>query len=410
MRTWASQVLLGAAGLLSCVDAQAFFGSVQAELDACEGDTFVYLGCFSDFEANAGEFFNFKPQAFITSLSDPSMTFPGWDPGSPFNNTVTPLSCARVCRGFGYKYTSLRDNSCECATQMPLGYAADATAVCDRECYGDSAQTCGGSTDAQVYLDPSFADNAEITPDSDPAVAEFYRYVGCYYAPTGLPTTDDRAYQLVEDIDTCFALCAGMAYPLVYGVPERSAVTAEQHSGIHRTVSIQIFSPPQEIVTSDAKMGPCNSSVPGDCDIVTERCCGQNDVFPVYINTELQGCYNPLLPGFKESVDDPTYDCNDVSDLLTGPPTELSFPNIDSADPIDSGPALIRRMMVSANGMTYYLNGCYGLGPLGTTPEEGVFDIVESTPYLSLTPATLVECATRCSSLGSNAFGMVNGQ
>lgn len=221
MRIWATQVLLGAVGLLSCVDAQAFFGSVQAELEVCEGDNFVYLGCFDEFETNAGDFFNFRPEAYIASPSDPSKTFPGWDPGSLFNNTVTPLSCARACRGFGYKYTVLRDNFCECGTQMPLDYTADGTAVCDLPCNGDSAQTCGGSTDAQVYLDATFADNAEITPESDPVVAGYYRYVGCYYAPTGFPTSDSRALPLVADIDTCFAACAGMAYPLVYGVPER---------------------------------------------------------------------------------------------------------------------------------------------------------------------------------------------
>ncbi|GAB1311726.1 hypothetical protein MFIFM68171_01936 [Madurella fahalii] len=408
MRIRASQVLLAAASLLSCADAQAFFGSVQAELEACGSDNFVYLGCFDEFEANAGEFFNFRPQAFITSLSDPSSTFPGWDPGSLFNNTVTPLSCARACRGFGYKFTSLRDNVCECGTQMPLGYTADVAAVCDAACFGDSAQTCGGSTDAQVYLDPTFADNAEITPDSDPVVAEFYRYVGCYYAPTGFPTADSRALALVTSIDDCFAACAGMGYPLVYGVPESGEVRC--HCGT-------TFGYPSHRVYTDllATPGDCNigceaGAVPGDCDIATERCCGQNDVFPVYINTELQGCYTPLLPGFKESINDPTYDCNDLSDLLTGPPTELSLPDFDPADLIDSDPALIHRVMVSANGRTYYLNGCYGLAPLGDAPENGVFNVVGSTPILGLTPATLVECANQCSTLNYDAFGMVNGQ
>ena len=37
---------------------------------------------------NADLFFRFSPQGF--NPSDPSLSFPGFDPGSPFNNTVTP--------------------------------------------------------------------------------------------------------------------------------------------------------------------------------------------------------------------------------------------------------------------------------------------------------------------------------
>ena len=77
-----------AAALLSVVDAQGFFASLTAELGACGSDNFIGLGCFPNFLLNADLFFRFSPQGF--NPSDPSLSFPRFDPGSPFNNTVTP--------------------------------------------------------------------------------------------------------------------------------------------------------------------------------------------------------------------------------------------------------------------------------------------------------------------------------
>jgi hypothetical protein len=131
------------------------------------------------------------------------------------------LNCARVCRGFGYKFAALRDNSCTCGIQRPTGYSASASAVCDVQCDGDAAQTCGGGTDAQIYVDPTFAANEEVTiTDSNAEIAAHYQHLGCYHAPNGFPTGDDGANVLVADIDTCFNLCAGLGYPLVHGEPE----------------------------------------------------------------------------------------------------------------------------------------------------------------------------------------------
>ncbi len=79
---------LVAVALLSIANAQGFFGSLTAELGACGSDNFVSLGCFPNFLLNAGVFFSFTPQGF--NPSEPSLSFPGWDPGSPYNNTVTP--------------------------------------------------------------------------------------------------------------------------------------------------------------------------------------------------------------------------------------------------------------------------------------------------------------------------------
>lgn len=214
------QALVAATGLLSAANAQGFFGTVQAQLDTCGSDNFISLGCFGNFILNAGALFSFTPTDF--NPQNPSFSFPGFDPGSRFNNTITPLSCARVCRGYGYKFAAVRNNVCSCGLQLPTGYAAAPNTVCNLPCNGDQAQTCGGTVDAQIYVDPTFAGNALVpATNSNPGLANFYRHLGCYNSPTGFPTQDVRAPALVLDIDVCFALCAGMGYPLVTAKPER---------------------------------------------------------------------------------------------------------------------------------------------------------------------------------------------
>lgn len=219
MRIRAGQVALAvAASRWSVVNAQAFYGSLDAELSACGSDNFISLGCFPNFDANAGTLFSFTPHGY--NIADPSFSFPGWDPGDTLNNTETPLDCARVCRGFGFKFSSMLDNSCHCGTQLPAGYSASGTAVCNVPCQGDEAQTCGGTTDAQVYVDPTYANDTQVpVTNSNPTLAAFYKYLGCYNDPNGFPTNDTRASATVADIATCLDLCAGLGYPLAHGSP-----------------------------------------------------------------------------------------------------------------------------------------------------------------------------------------------
>ncbi|KAK3394015.1 hypothetical protein B0H63DRAFT_32249 [Podospora didyma] len=62
----------------------------------------------------------------------------------------------------------------------------------------------------------------------------------------------------------------------------------------------------------------------GDCDPTTARCCGQNNYFPVYINPELQGCYSPVIPGYKNTSTQTTFDFNDIDASYLGPPKALA--------------------------------------------------------------------------------------
>lgn len=214
----ATQVLVAVAGLLTPVDAQAYFGDLAAELSACGSDDFASLGCFGNFLDDGGStWFQFSPRAY--SPTDPSSSWPGWDPGSNYDDTVTPLDCARVCRGFGYKYAAVRDTDCNCGMEIPAAVFST-PGVCDTQCGGDGSQTCGGGDAAQIYADPSFADPNQLDLLTDAQVASYYQYIGCYSIPSGLPTQDPRARPLVDTIDDCFQACASLRLPLVFGAQE----------------------------------------------------------------------------------------------------------------------------------------------------------------------------------------------
>lgn len=156
------------------------------------------------------------------------------------------------------------------------------------------------------------------------------------------------------------------------------------------------------------------SSVFGDCDITSQRCCGRNNIYPVYINTELQGCYTPLIPGFKRLLSDPLYECDDIPDALTGPPSVLEQPDYDPALIIEGDTALIRQPTVAVpGGHTFFLYGCFGLPPLGGGLDgivNGVFNGLLSILLPDFNTHTLESCAAGCDALGFNAFGMVNGE
>jgi len=154
-----------------------------------------------------------------------------------------------------------------------------------------------------------------------------------------------------------------------------------------------------------------DSSVFGDCDVTSQRCCGANNVYPVYINTELQGCFTPLIPGFKRLITDLLFECDAIPDTLTGPPTILALPHYPLGHQIRDDTALIRRPVVSVpGGRTYYLNGCFGIPPLTGGLLGGVFNLLTSLLLPNISPATLGGCAAACNSRHFDAFGMVNGR
>ncbi|KAK4466678.1 WSC domain-containing protein 1, partial [Cladorrhinum samala] len=416
MRNRAGQVLvatlLAVSSFLDIAEAQAYYGTLSRELASCGSDNFMYLGCFPNFETQAGnQYFPFDPQGY--NPPGPSRSFPGWDPNSNYNNTVTPLDCSRVCRGFGYKFASLRDNSCRCGIQLPANYLSGPDTACNVPCKGDQRQTCGGGSDAQIYLDPTFAANAQVpipvpVANGNPSIANYYQYLGCFFTPEGFPTQDSRANTLRPTIQDCLNYCAGLGYAYAYGYAEGSSTRCNCGTSL----GFRSYRSRPELMPSP---GDCNTTcgvaTPGTCDISTQKCCGRNNFAPIYINPELQGCYQPIIPGYKASETDAQYECYNVPPSLLGPPKALPTSNFNPALLITSGPALIRPPSVTApNGQVYLLYGCYGSPAFLSGGINGVLVALTSATYLNIVPATLDRCAALCSGANYPVFGMTNGR
>ncbi|KAK3363431.1 hypothetical protein B0T25DRAFT_587378 [Lasiosphaeria hispida] len=407
---WASpatKAFVALVGLISWANGQAYFGTLDAQLAACGTDNFITLGCFQNFlGAVSTTYFRFSPVSY--DAAGPQRSYPDFDPGTNYNNTVTPLGCAQVCRGFGYKYTAVRDNNCNCGMQLPASAVTGGT--CNVPCAGDRNQFCGGGDDAQVYVDPTFAAVIPITP-LNTALAGTYSYLGCYNIPNGFPTQDSRATSLVATIDICFQTCAGLGLPLAYGSPQLGEVQCICGTGFgYQNYRVN---PPSLAQPGDCAVDCTIFGSPGgNCDPSTgARCCGQQNSYPVYISPEFQGCYSPQIPGFKTSVTQTVYECYDILASQRWPPRVLTLPSYDPALTISSTPALFHPLSVNsvAGGRVYYIYGCYGTNPITDGSIPGVFDVALSFVRLNVAPATLEGCATLCNSLNFDAFGMVNG-
>lgn len=208
------QAVVAVASLLTLVNGQGYLSTVEGELAKCTSDNFVFLGCYKGFEPTGEPYFRFSPAVYEPN-GDPSRSFPKYNPGSDYDDTTTPLNCARVCRGYGYKFSSLANNNCRCGSQIPPVLVTTG-ATCNEQCHGDATLTCGGFQDAGIWLDPTFADPSVVPiVDQNVGLATSYQHLGCYYQPD-FPTQDPRASQPRLGMDNCLAYCAGLGYPLVY--------------------------------------------------------------------------------------------------------------------------------------------------------------------------------------------------
>lgn len=176
----------------------------------CPGYEFRYLGCFTGDLSYA-----FRPALY--TFADPSYNFPGWDPGSNINNTVLPLYCGNVCRGFGFKYAALSGGLvCSCGFAEPSsGLSVDPTTNCNTPCAADITQNCGGTGFTDVYVDPSFASPAEIA-SAGANLATYYKYLGCYYKPN-YPTGESAiSFTNQASQSACLTQCASHGYPMAH--------------------------------------------------------------------------------------------------------------------------------------------------------------------------------------------------
>ena len=228
--------LVAVAGLLGAANAQAYFGPPvgQVGFPTCSAFSLRYLGCFATTVGDLNFYAPFQPAAYVSPPSANPNSFPGYDPGSLFDNTVTPADCGEACRGYGFKYSILFNGQCRCSTQLPAaGPGNAAPGACNVACGGDATQTCGGTGAADLYIDPSFADQIPSLPAVAPALppglnaplAVSYSYLGCYRTDgfasgdaAGRLATNVPFAGLFPTVGDCYARCAGLGYPLVYAV------------------------------------------------------------------------------------------------------------------------------------------------------------------------------------------------
>ncbi|KAK1750284.1 WSC domain-containing protein 1 [Echria macrotheca] len=423
----AGRALVAVTGLVGLVNSQSIFGSVDAELAVCTTnglEGFAYVGCYSGLDNNV--LFQFEPRAYYPGSDD--QAFLGWNPGSDYDNTMTPLSCARACRGNGFKYSAVQDNRCHCGMQFPTVSAGGPVAAlfsgCDTACNGDSSQTCGGRTAAQVYVDLSFADDSVIQPVPNAALASSYRYLGCYKTYQFAFQDSRVSGDGYDTVDQCFQVCAGFGYPLVAAEPRQNADTTYTgrvnckcgtafRDGDYRQVPESLQTPGQCSLDCTTALGTCNVSVSITANGANNRCCGTNGNYPVYINPELQGCYTPPIPGFKATGFEKVYGCYNIPRELTGQgkTSQLEVPPAGSR-PLNPAtgdkPALIRPPTVNTTvGNQFYLYGCYN------GPAQGLAGIVNGVLTVLQTVIgdnvnTLEKCANACSAY--TYFGMSNGK
>ncbi|KAK3695468.1 WSC domain-containing protein [Podospora appendiculata] len=336
---WLIQAFVAVPGLLSLVgntgvDVQGYFGTVARENAECPStaDDFRYLGCYKGFNNAVTASFGPSPQRY-NPPGDPSWSFPGWDPGSDTDNTMTPLTCARACRGLGYKYAAVRDNNCNCGLQLEPDTLSITGGVCNIPCYGDISQTCGGD-DAQVYVDPTFADLALVPYQAtgNAALAASYQYLGCFYAPYNFRTDDAHSDIFTNSMETCLSLCAGLGYPYAVGTPQ----TGQVHCNCGTNFGVGAYRVHPAGIEGCGY--DCAETVGVTCDPTSTvagapKCCGRHDYYPVYINPELEGCYTPIIPGYKNSTDQPFYECGDVPLSLTGSAKTLAEKTYTDAQP-----------------------------------------------------------------------------
>ncbi|KAK0628575.1 hypothetical protein B0T17DRAFT_632144 [Bombardia bombarda] len=404
------QAVVAVASLLTLVNGQGYLSTVEGELAKCTSDNFVFLGCYKGFEPTGEPYFRFSPAVYEPN-GDPSRSFPKYNPGSDYDDTTTPLNCARVCRGYGYKFSSLANNNCRCGSQIPPVLVTTG-ATCNEQCHGDATLTCGGFQDAGIWLDPTFADPSVVPiVDQNVGLATSYQHLGCYYQPD-FPTQDPRASQPRLGMDNCLAYCAGLGYPLVYA---RSIAAGQVQCECGQAFGHESYrADPATLDTPGDCSSSCVTGVEGACDLETGRCCGQSNYFPVYINPELMGCYTPQIPGYYDTITK-RFTCYDIPLSLQGPPKILTLGTNTAAalDPINPGTGLDHPAVVTTQaGTIYYLYGCYGTNPLTDIASAliGVILGALSTAITNLHPATLENCAANCAAASMPFMGMVNGR
>ncbi|KAI1492173.1 WSC domain-containing protein [Biscogniauxia mediterranea] len=152
-------------------------------------DPFVYSGCYDNGQPGQKEALSLR-----TDLDTQNMTVE---------------TCVAECKGNGYRFAGLGYYGvCYCGQTVSTALLDESE--CSFACTGNSSQTCGGDTQVNLWMDPTFLDLDDQTTDD-------YVSVGCW--------TDDSSqgralFYRQDDLDsstmtteTCLNSCLAGGYP-----------------------------------------------------------------------------------------------------------------------------------------------------------------------------------------------------
>ena len=225
---WSPSPLSSLLLALSSVANVAAQGSVGGSQASCSSSQYwVAKGCYSD-SNEGGRHANFN--WMLSSSTNSEKYYPGFT--GPMNVEI----CLLACRGHGFQFAALYYGiECYCSPNFPALNAPSsnnassgpgvnpgpapltpvAQSNCASTCNGNSSETCGGGSAAQVYQDPSFPTSTTVQAASN------YKYLGCYnnISPGPMYTTI-----ATPDTPTCVTYCGKLGYPYA----QRSGNNANQ--------------------------------------------------------------------------------------------------------------------------------------------------------------------------------------
>lgn len=393
-----SLAIFGLAALCGLANAQAAYGGIQS--DVCPAlDNFAYLGCFA---GDLTTTIKFAPQNYVPG-SPLSSDYPGFDPGSNINNTVTPTTCAAACRGFGFRVTALFNGGCRCGNQIPA--LTGGAGTCTFACHGDSSQICGGLASTAIFTDPTFADPAVLSTKTAAQIAANYKYMGCFYQSDIFPTNDANAHSTVATPQFCLAKCAALGYPLAKAAfAGAGSVTCDCGT----TFAFNAYRVDESVTPTCSSSCTSNAN---SCDLTTGICCGQANTYPVYVNPELTGCYTPQIPGYGEpnALHTPTgFICATVPSSLYGGPKTYATTSYPARPTLASVALPTHPVSVTGNllGKTFYQYACIQKSQPNAILQVGFVDV--SASLQGGLGFSLENCADGCALF--NYFGMSGGK
>ncbi|CAJ2506440.1 Uu.00g005700.m01.CDS01 [Anthostomella pinea] len=152
-------------------------------------DPFVYSGCYDNGQPG-------QPQALSLRTDEDQQN-------------MTVEDCVSACKGNGYRLAGLGYYGvCYCGQTVSTALLDESE--CSFPCTGNSSQTCGGDTQVNIYMDPTFPTIAE------PSIGE-YAPVGCWTddSPNGkaLFYRQESLDSSTMTTETCLSSCLAGGFP-----------------------------------------------------------------------------------------------------------------------------------------------------------------------------------------------------